>query len=167
MLNIFLVVLLGHFLSIPDSVSEHAVYLSVAEVLHIKGKGDSSIKIKVFTNDIEDAVANEFHQRIKLADTSAFELQRASLQEYFNNHFQISVNQKRQVLTLHRSEVNGDAIWFYFKMTSASNWEEVLIKADYLMELFPTQSNVISIEHDTKKQFVRLTNAKKSETVRF
>ena len=167
MLQTSFIFLVGSLSTLFVLKCNHAIYLSVAEVVHEKGKGDAQIKIKVFTNDMEDALFNEFSQRITLSDTAVFDANREYILQYFSNHFQISIDLKKQKLNLSRAELTGDAIWFYFNTGCAYDWKEVSVKADYLMELFPTQSNVISIEHDSKKQFIRLTNSKKIDTITF
>ena len=121
---------------------DHALYLSVAEVVHANNSAQASIKIKVFTNDMEDAIENEFQTRINLSDTLAFQDQKEVVEKYFANHFTLSVDSKKVSLAIAKSQLVGDAIWFYFKGASQSKWKAVTITADYLMELFPTQSNV-------------------------
>ncbi len=159
--------LCGHFIAVPNTTVNHAIYLSVAEIVHGKGKSTASVRIKVFTNDMEDAIMNEFGQKINLSDTSDFALHKKTIESYFQKHFQITIDGKQQVISLHHSSLVGDAVWFHFDLECHENWEEVVLKADYLMELFPTQSNVISLEHNSKKQFIRLTGTKKSDTLTF
>lgn len=167
MLQISFFLLVGSISTLFVPKHDHAIYLSVVEVVHEKSTTVAQIKIKVFTNDMEDALFNESNQRMKLSEVTTFELYKPDIQAYFSNHFQISINNKKQALLLSRAELTGDAVWFYFNMSCTDSWKEVSIKADYLMELFPTQSNVISVEHESKKQFLRLTASKKSDTVKF
>jgi len=154
----------GNYAVFPGN---HALYLSVVEVAHVKNESQASVKIKVFTNDMEDAIRNELHKGISLSDTSSFHSQKEILEKYFSNHFLLSINGKEVDLSMTGSKLVGDAIWFYFKMNCQSKWDNVSVKADYLMELFPTQSNVVSIEHDENKRFIRLTNTKKKDTIKF
>ncbi|HEY5691785.1 MAG TPA: DUF6702 family protein [Cyclobacteriaceae bacterium] len=167
MLQIYFIFLVGSISGIFVHKHDHAFYLSVAEVVHEKNKTVAQIKIKVFTNDIEDALFNESNQRMKLSELTTFELYKNDIQAYFADHFEVSINSKKQTIILSHAELTGDAVWFYFNMSCTDSWNEVSVKADYLMELFPTQSNVISIEHESKKQFIRLTTSKKYDTVKF
>ena len=167
MLKASFIFLIGSLSTVFVFKRDHAIYLSVAEVVHEPSGTNAQIKIKVFTNDLEDALFNELGQRITLSDAATFAVNKKYIQQYFANHFELTIDNKKQKPTLSRAALTGDAIWFYFNMSCANNWKDVSVKADYLMELFPTQSNVISIEHDSKKQFLRLTNSKKSDAVRF
>lgn len=167
MLQTSFIFLVGLCATVFGLKRDHAIYLSVAEVVHEQGKTDAQIKIKVFTNDMEDALLNEFRQKIGLSDTALFGANKKYIQQYFSQHIELTIDNKKQNLNLSRAELTGDAIWFYFDTICAINWKEVTVKADYLMELFPTQSNVISIEHSSKKQFIRLTNNNKIDTITF
>lgn len=146
---------------------DHAIYLSVAEITQNEKKDEVSIRVKVFINDIEDAVLNETHQRINLPDSSAFNSQKVFLEAYFKDHLVLTLNDKAVQLELAGHELNGDAIWLKFTAKCESKWKAISVKADYLMELFPTQSNVISIVYDNKKHFARLTNSKSREEIKF
>jgi len=145
----------------------HAIYLSVAEVAPNSESRNASIKIKVFINDIEDALFNAFDQRINLSDNSSCASNEASVEAYFSKHFLFSVNGKKAELSLTGCEINGDAIWFYFEADCDVQWKTINIMANYLMELFPTQSNVVSIINGEDKRFIRLTKSKSNETVKF
>lgn len=167
MFNISLIITICLTFTSSHPQADHALYLSVVEIEHEKGSHDASIKIKVFIDDMEDAILNEQQQNIVLSDPSAFKSQKEMLERYFSNHFLFSVNKEKQKISLSRTELNGDAIWFYFHVNCIGNWNEVSVKANYLTELFPTQSNVVSIQHEGKKHFIRLTKTNDSETVRF
>ena len=147
--------------------TDHAIYLSVVEISQNEKKDRASVRIKVFINDIEDAVFNQVKKRINLLDTASFSSQKAFLEKYFENHFELSLNGKAMQLILVSSELNSDAIWLQFETQCEDKWKSISVKADYLMELFPAQSNVLSIIYDNKKQFARLTNSKSSEIFKF
>jgi len=145
---------------------DHAIYLSVVEIDHSAG-GSASIKIKVFTNDMEDALKNEFQKSINLVEPGACESNKIEIVNYFAKHFLCSINGTDVSLSFRSCELTGDAIWFHFEVACPPNWNEIKITADYFLELFPTQSNVVSINHDNKKKFIRLTQSNVTGVVRF
>lgn len=130
--------------------------------------GDSTIiKIKVFSDDLEDALMNAFRKRVTLSDPSTCRVNKNEITGYFSEHFKCTINQSKLKIRLSRCETAGDATWFYFTADCPTAWTEVKISADYLLELFPTQSNVVSISHGKKKHFLRLTQSKTSEVITF
>lgn len=146
---------------------DHAIYLSVAEVDHKDLGEKANIKIKVFTNDLEDALTNAYDERISLADASICVKNKTKIEGYFSKHFKYAINGKNTVLTFDRCESNGDATWLHFNITGPLQWNKVSVTADYLMELFPTQANVVSIQHGNEKRFININKAKTSDVVTF
>lgn len=147
--------------------TDHAVYLSVVDIGQADKLDEAAIKIRVFVNDIEDAVFNELGQRIDLSNATAFGSKKNVLEKYFLNHFAIVLNGKELQLSLRDSELMGDAVWLLFHTGCDSEWGSISVRADYLMELFPTQSNVVSVVYKGKKHFTRLTQSKTYETIKF
>jgi len=58
-------------------------------------------------------------------------------------------------------------LWLTFEFNSPAAWRNVEITADYLMELFPTQSNVVSITYKKEKRMFRLIKGSTTETINF
>lgn len=149
----------------PDS--DHAIYLSLIEVDHKNLGSTAVIKVKVFANDMEDAIMNASKRRIDFLNPSNCDSSRSEVEAYFAAHFDYSINGKKAVLTLTHCEPNGDAIWFHFKINCPAQWTKVDVKADFLMELFPTQSNIVTIYHGEEKRFLKITNTHLKEVVTF
>lgn len=152
---------------ISHSVDEHAIYLSMIEINHAAHATKASVKVKVFTNDIEDALTNEFEERRKLSEENSCELNKHQIEQYFRHHLSISVDKTLLNLSLQKCELLTDAIWFDFEVSCPEKWTSAAVKASFLMELFPTQSNVVSLIHNEKKQFANLTQAKTTEVFKF
>jgi len=147
--------------------ADHALYLSLVEVDHKNFGSTATIKIKVFANDMEDAIMNASNKRIDFLDPTNCTKDKPMVEAYFLEHFMYTINGERATLVFTKCEPNGDAVWFYFKINCPDRWSQVDIKADFLMELFPTQSNVITIYHGEEKRFLRITNSHPNEMVTF
>jgi hypothetical protein len=63
--------------------------------------------------------------------------------------------------------VNDISLWLTFKFNSPDLWRNVEIKANYLMELFPTQSNVVSVTYLEEKRMFRLVNNDPTKQITF
>ena len=143
-----------------DLSSSHAIYVSVLEV------EQGSIEVKVFANDLEDAIFNHAQQRLDLVSGDCSK-GKALITNYFRDHLAIKIEGKEQQYSYQSCEVNDISLWLTFEFSSPVTWGEVEITADYLMELFPTQSNVVSISYQGEKRIFRLTNGSTTETVKF
>ena len=150
-----------------DFREDHAIYISLIEVDHKDFGGNATIKIKVFANDMEDAIRNASNKTINFLDPSGCANGKAEVEDYFSRHFSYTIDGKATPLALAQCEPKGDAVWFYFRIDCPARWGQVEVKADFLMELFPTQSNVITIHHGDEKRFLRTTNSHPKEVVKF
>lgn len=146
---------------------DHAIYISLVEVDHKDLGGSATVKVKVFADDMEDAMMNAFKKRIDFLDASSCDASKVQVEAYFKKHFSYSINNKLANLTLIHCEANGDAIWFYFKMDCPDKWTRIEVRANFLMELFPTQANIITIYHGDEKRFLKITHTRPEEVVIF
>lgn len=166
-----LIWMIAVFLALPqltEGVEEtHAIYLSVCEIDHREEGNSANLNIKVFETDIRDAFMNLFSDQPDFSKTNATEEYAENTLKYFTKYLRIRVNDNPVDIKFSSLEQNGDSVWFYFTLKCSENWNSVEVTADYLMELFPGQSNVVSIYHGEDKQFLRLTREKKSGRVSF
>jgi hypothetical protein len=140
--------------------TSHAIYVSVLEV------EQESIMVKVFANDLEDAIFNQSRQRPDLLSGNCSQ-SKDLISNYFKNHLKIKINGEEQGYSYLSCEINDISLWLTFEFTSPPTWSEVEITADYLMELFPTQSNVVSISYHSEKRMFRLTKGATTEIINF
>lgn len=143
-----------------DLSSSHAIYVSVLEV------EQGSIKVKIFANDLEDAIFNHAQQRPDLLNADCSR-SKVLIANYFNDHLTCKIDGQEQKFTFVSCEVNDISLWLTFDFNSPATWGQVELTADYLMELFPTQSNVVSITHEGEKRMFRLTKESSTEIITF
>ena len=143
-----------------DIETSHAIYVSVVEI------EQGSINVKVFANDLEDAIFNHSRQRPDLLNADCGQ-SKVLIANYFNDHLTCTIDGKEQKFTLVSCEVNDISLWLTFDFKSPATWGQVELTADYLMELFPTQSNVVSITYQTEKRMFRLTKESSTEIITF
>lgn len=155
------------FLSILsfDSASlreNHAIYVSVLEIEKVDETGH--IRIKIFADDLEDAIYNSSQSRIDLikGDCSQNDV---LVSDYFAKHLQLNLDGSNVEYQFISCEVNDISIWFNYEFTTMTTWSELAVKADYLMELFPTQSNVVSIDYQGQKKMFRLVKGDETKTI--
>ena len=142
----------------------HAIYVSVLEIEQVAGEKDGNISIKVFANDLEDAIFNKSQKRIDLLNGDC-DKNKALVNDYFSTHLQISIDGKKLDYDYLSCEINDISIWFNYSFITEPNWSKLEVQADYLMELLPTQSNVVSITKGEEKRMFRLTNDHTVQTV--
>lgn len=162
---LFIILLINCVSSNQQEGTDHAIYIGVVDI----NKNDQriSLKVKVFTDDLEDALQNEFGKKIVLSDEKSCFEQVVNLEGYFLQHLKIQINRSDYVYKFRGCEKLEDAIWLSFEGPCPAQWKEISITADFLTELFPTQTNIINLSRNGKKHFLRLTNNKASGKIIF
>lgn len=137
----------------------HALYISVVE-LKIDDGEKAKVTIKVFEDDIADAVRAEFRLSNIPRDGTYSPKDLKQIDAYFKNHiFLISQSDTIKFnLIGHSSE--DQSVWIEMESDKPIlSIEECY--ADFLIELFPAQVNMLHLELNGKKRFSQL-NKKKS-----
>lgn len=129
---LFLFIFLG--LNSPASKEEHAIYISVLEI------DRQEMKVKVFRDDLEDAIRNDS----------------SSMDEYFRKKIVLQINEQPVSFSLKEVSEEGDSYWITFSLDTPPQWNSFYLEADYLMELFPDQTNVVKIMGQ-KPQYFKLS----------
>lgn len=133
----------------------HAIYISVLEVQHTDGDKTGNMKVKLFENDLSDAVFNATQTR-PIATPSGFE-DVEPIGVYFTSKIQLSINGQPLNFKIDSVERLEDSVWLHFQFAAPPIWEEVSLSATYLTELFPTQINVLNLQNGKERRFARLS----------
>ncbi|MFK7954418.1 MAG: DUF6702 family protein [Ekhidna sp.] len=136
--------------------ADHGIYISVIVV------DESTVFIKVFSDDLRDAIRNYSDDSLE-PDNSQFLTTKSKLiANYFNERCELKINGERQSLEYESARTEGDATFLYFSFENDSNWSHFSLKADYFMELFSNQSNVLTVKYQGSQYFDRLQKSKSS-----
>jgi hypothetical protein len=147
-----------------NSEEMHAIYVSVLEIEDIEAKS-GELRLKVFTDDLEDAIYNQVGIRYDLKGDC--NLAQEAIQRYLSDHLELIIDNQKVSIGYISCEINDISLWITFSFSSNGQWTKVDLKADYLMELFPTQSNVVSITLGEEKRMFRLLKGDVRKTVNF
>ena len=125
------ILLIGFFLTLPvvadtdGKEAAHAIYISVVEIDHRDPSKQTQVKIKVFTDDLENALRNTFGHPFQLPDAQACLKEKQAIDDYFQQHFKLEVDGKKTVLSFQKGERNNDATWLYFDLS----WSETVARS--------------------------------------
>lgn len=143
---------------------KHALYLSVME---LRNSDQGNLTVKVFTDDLQDALRN-YDPRTDLKSFDQFsDLNREILARYFNQNLIIKINGKTTKMILEKIVKETEAHFLYFQIPSEVQWKSVEVNGPYFTELFPAQTNVLTVINNEKKHFTRLTKSQPSYKVIF
>ena len=144
----------------------HAIYISVVDFNRLSAD-KASVEIKVFTDDIEDALFNYGQERLNFTDVLECSTNKTTITDYFKAHLSLTINDVPVILTYESCELNGDSVWFKFTAETPKTWSEFKIEGDHLMELFPAQVNIFNVSDGDNTKMFKLTSSQKSHTINF
>lgn len=148
-------------------MGNHAIYIAVIELIHEPNHDKAELRVKTFTDDLQDVLKNKFGRGFELADELTKGDDFKKTEAYFENHLKFAINGLPGSYQLYKIARENDSHWLYFTLKAPRHWQKLEIKADFLMELFPQQSNIFQLKEGEKSLFYRLTIDQKSQTITF
>ncbi|HHH49469.1 MAG TPA: hypothetical protein ENK52_00655 [Saprospiraceae bacterium] len=154
----------NYFGNKPNPV--HGLYLSTIKITHQNNSTATDIQLKVFTNDLQDVIHNFAPEEFKASDEKQFfYIHQKQIEQYFAQHLICQFNSQNIPIGQASYELKNDVYLVNFILETPKEWKTISIKANYFMELFPMQSNIIHIENGKEKRFGKLS--KNSENLKF
>lgn len=128
--------------------TEHGIYISVIEMNYEKNQ--LHVQIKVFENDLRDAIANE--KGIDLNNSKEELRTLENFQTYFDKY--LVINNEAELLNLKcvSFTVEGDAYFIKFE-SEVRAIRKISMTSTYFMDLFPSQQNILQFSQGEKKLF--------------
>ncbi len=155
------------FSVVQGGVESHALYLGTLQLKYEDQSSEAYLNLKVFSDDLQSAIRNA-NKSFKPGPLSElFTQNQALIEAYFKKHLQLEINDMHQVLKLYSKEQINDTFILQFKIACPKTWMNLELTADFFMELFPNQMNVVSISYQGKKQFTRLNKKKPQYKAQF
>jgi len=150
-----------------ETTPDHAFYISVIDIKHIASSRKASLTVKVFTDDMCDALRNALKSKDALDAQLLCSDHNEDISDYFAAHMSLDLNGSKVPVNFNTCKIIGDTYQLSFKVDCPTEWRELKITADFLMELFPTQSQMVHINNNAETVTMRLTVKHKSKSVAF
>ncbi len=131
----------------------HAIYISVIELTIINGEVDE-MQVKIFADDLADAVRAERGLIIPI-DTEYSEEHLKEIESYFEKHLFIKSRSSNKYFSIKGYSREDQASWFVLGLEQIIHRGDVLV-ADYLTELFSSQTNMLRLTVDRTQGFHQL-----------
>jgi hypothetical protein len=122
----------------------HALYVSVIEIGPHQG-GDYNMQVKVFSDDLLNALRNDIADQKGMFEDSICLAYTDITTAYFTEHLKLRINDRAVSYQFMDCQQKGGSHWLYFTVTAPDYWTKLEVKADYFIELFPAQSNVLTL----------------------
>lgn len=136
---------------------EHEFYVSVIEVKHSAQTQSVNCRIRVFSDDLQVGLQSEYDLAATPPLPGLCTDHNAHINGFLSNHVSLSINDIPRKVSSIRCITEGDIHSLEWQVDSISSIQTLYLRADYLMDIFPTQTQMIHFSSGEEKRTLRLT----------
>ena len=145
----------------------HEFYVSVSSVKFLPEEKRLQIKIRTFTNDLEDAIVNRGHERPDLDKNSEHDKIVELISDYVRTHFALNIDGEVAEIEFLERYYDADVTWSILQVSGVAAVKKVQVENKILMEMFDAQTNIVRFDVNDEKKFLNLTKKLPRDVVVF
>ncbi|MFC5284885.1 DUF6702 family protein [Pedobacter alpinus] len=145
----------------------HPYYVSVTEVNHNVKNKTLEISVKIFFDDLEQAIEKENSASFYITKPSDKVKNNFLIENYIKKHLQITVNKKQLPLKYIGYEIQQDAAWCYLEIAKVTKVNQITINNNVLYNLHKEQINMLNVTVNNTRKSFKLDAPKSSTTFDF
>lgn len=151
---------LGLFIVLASAfhAKKHPFYLGVVDIKQDAKQHTLNISVKLFINDIEDALKKTSTKSIDLLNPKNKAEMDTELFTYVKKRLSFEVNRKACTLDFIGYEREEEAIWIYMEIKKISQLKTLKVDTKLLYDFLPQQSNIVHTEVNGLKKSSKVTN---------
>jgi len=155
------------FALITVGVSSHPVFVSVTEIEHNLSTRTLTVSCKVFTDDLEKALRQNYSIKIDLADAKLKAAMNPLVDGYIKKHLSIIADDKRVNLQFLGFLQQEEGIISIYEVKNISAIKKLDVENDILYENQPAQTGIIHVMVNGVRKSSRLDNPDKKASFLF
>lgn len=144
--------------AILSSSFKHPFYLGFVDIKQDSENSELKIAVKLFINDIEDALSTSERKRVDLINPTNRAHADSILNRYIHKRLSLYANSIKLSPHYLGYEKEDDVIWIYFEDKPVKKLRELKIFNSILYDFLPKQSNIIHSEILGIKKSQKLNN---------
>ena len=141
--------------------NKHPFYLSVTEMNYNAKEKSIQTSVKLFTNDLEDALKKIYKQPVDLINGKDKDAINKMLNEYIQKHLTLTMEEKLQKFDFVGFEHEEEAVWIYIEYKNCPKPKKVIIENTLLYDFISNQINIVNFDALSSKKNSKLTNPEK------
>lgn len=140
----------------------HKYYISVTQINYIQDKQSVQITSRIFIDDFENVLKENYDQTIELATPNETEKVNDYVENYLKENIVVKINNKASKMTFIGKEYEGDIMRCYLEIEGITRIESFEVFNSVLFDMFEDQQNIVKTKMNSKqKSFILTTkNAK-------
>jgi hypothetical protein len=145
----------------------HPFYISVTEIKHNEKTKSIEISTKIFFDDLEADLENEYKVRIDIIKPANKAQIDNLLADYIKKNLMIKIDGKAYAANYLGYEIQGDAAWCYLEITKVAKVASIEINNGILYKLRQEQINMLNVTVGGKRQSTKLNYPERKVMMRF
>ena len=151
----------------PAPAPAHVFYVSITRVKWNVEEARLDVSVRIFTDDLEEAIVAEGGPRLRLWTDQAREDRDRHVSAYLLSRLAFRVNGVDRELSWAGMEDALDATACAVQITDVDRVETIEVENRILIDMFDTQANVMRFEVGGQKKYVNLSKGTVRGTVHF
>ncbi|MGZ3920455.1 MAG: DUF6702 family protein [Bacteroidia bacterium] len=145
----------------------HPFYLGVTDLKYNSKEKSVQGSVKLFTNDLEDALKKVYKVQIDLINGKDKNSLNKILNDYLKNHLKIKINSKPVTFDMIGFEHESEAVWMYVEILNAALPKKVEIENTLLYDQVKSQINIVHFEVNGNTKSSKVSNPDKNIVFEF
>lgn len=143
------------------TASKHPFYLSVTDLKYNEKEKVLQGSVKMFTNDLEDALKKIYRQPVDLINTKDTVGTRKLLIDYLKKRLSIQVNGSIKNYELIGFEREQEAVWLYIEAKNCPPPKKIGFENTLLYDFLKEQMNIVHLEVGEQKKSLKVNYPEK------
>jgi hypothetical protein len=136
----------------------HPFYLSVTELRYNEEQMRAQGFVKVFTNDLEDALKKLGERPVDLLNNKDTAMVTKTLRQYLAKRLSMQFDNKSIGYQVIGYENEEESTWIYIESNTCSSPKTIKIQNRILYDFLPRQMNIVHFEAAGRRESSRVTN---------
>ncbi len=154
------------FLALPTN-NYHPIYVSVTEIEHNAKEKTLEISCKIFTDDFEKTLRQQYKTHVDLIDTKHKAAMENLVNDYVQKHLSIKVDGKIIELQFLGFEQQEEGIISFYQATNISSVKKLDIKNNILYTYKKEQMSIIHVKVNGERKSSKLLNPEEKLSFEF
>jgi len=136
----------------------HRFYVAIYQVNYVAQKKMVQISTRIFVDDLNEALKNEFHKRTFLGSEKETEVDKILMEKYLSARFKLTINGKAKAMNYLSYELENNVIVCYLNIKDVVKITSLEVENSILTELYSEQQNIIQFNNNGVKQNLLLSS---------
>lgn len=146
----------------------HPFFVSVIDVRHNAADKNVEVSVKAFTDDMENALRQNFPgAKIDLMRSKAGPIEDSLIQKYVRQKLRLTINGKTTSLQYVGYERQEESVWMYFEIGGIATMSNLQVNTNLLYEYKAEQINIIHARSGEEQKSYRLSNPETAVSMQF